>query len=215
MKAIETNHGTVIAIGGAEDKSFHGIILNKVFEVAGSHGKNVTVIPWASQVKDAGEIYKKIFSYFGAKEVFLLNDKSREDALNAMRKSKLIFFAGGDQKRLLNTLGDLDLIKELKKFSENGRTIAGTSAGASILGKHMPYYDDDMEAVVYLEGLNLVPEIIIDQHFAQRNRIKRLQNAVEVFGLTGYGISEDSMVGFVAGKEIFRSGDITLIPDGK
>lgn len=211
---IETkvHHGAVIAIGGAEDKTFHSKILKKVFEVAGGHGIDVTVIPWASEKKEAGEIYKKIFSHFGAKTVFLLKDKSREDALDALERSALVFLVGGDQKRLLNTLDDLGLIKELKKFSEEGRTIAGTSAGASILGKHMPYYDDDKEAVVYFEGLDLVPETIIDQHFTQRHRIKRLQDAVERFGATGYGLSEDNMVGFINGIEIFRIGDdITII----
>lgn len=214
LEAIETkvHHGTVIAIGGAEDKSFHGKILKKVFEVAGGHGIDVTLIPWASEKKDAGEIYKKIFSHFGAKTVFLLKDKSKEDALDAFERSALIFLVGGDQKRLLDTLDDLDLIKELRKFSEEGRTIAGTSAGASILGKHMPYYDDDKESVVYFEGLDLVPETIIDQHFTQRHRIKRLQYAVARFNIKGVGLSEDNAMGFINGKEIFRIGDdITVI----
>ena len=208
--------GTVVAIGGAEDKTYHGKILNRVFEIAGGKGIDVTVIPWASNKKDAGEIYKKIFEHLGAKTVFLLKEKSRKDALYAFERSALIFLVGGDQKRLLDSLEHLDLIDEIRRNNKKGLVVAGTSAGASILGEHMPYYSEEEEKVLYYKGLNLVPASIIDQHFSQRHRIKRLQDAVERFSnITGYGIDEDTAIGFQDGKEIFQmgSGRIKILPE--
>lgn len=214
FEAIETNMqpGLVIAIGGAEDKSYHGKILNKIFDLAGGKGINITVVPWASGKKDAGEIYKKIFLHLGAKNIFLLKDKNRKSFLEAIDRSALLFFTGGDQKNLLDALDDLDLIKEIKNGNDKGLVIAGTSAGASILGEHMPYYSDEEESTIYFKGLNLVPNSIIDQHFSQRHRINRLQSGVKRFKeATGYGIDEDSCIGFLDGKEIFRIGSGSVI----
>lgn len=218
LEAIETkiHPGPVIAIGGAEDKTYHGKILNRVFELAGGKDIDVTIIPWASEKKDGGEIYKKIFKHLGAKNIFLLKEKNRKKALRAFEYSALIFFVGGDQKRLLDALEDLDLISEVQRYNEKGVTVAGTSAGASILGEHMPYYSEDERKVLYYRGLNLVPNSVIDQHFSQRHRIKRLQDAVERFeGVTGYGIDEDTAIGFQEGKETFQmgSGRIKILPE--
>lgn len=219
LEAIETkiHPGYVIAIGGAEDKTYHGKILKRVFDVSGGRDIDITIIPWASDKKNAGEIYKKIFKHFGAKDIFLLKKKSRKDALYALERSALIFFVGGDQKRLLDALEDLDLIGEVERNNKKGLVVAGTSAGASILGEHMPYYSEEEEKVLYYRGLNLVPHTIIDQHFSQRHRIKRLQDAVDRFeGVTGYGLDEDTAVGFHEGEEVFQmgSGKIKILSEG-
>lgn len=218
LEAIEdkVHPGAVIAIGGAEDKTYHSKILKRVFDLAGGKDIDITVIPWASKKKDAGEIYKKIFEHFGAKNVFLLKEKSKKEALDAFEKSALIFLVGGDQKRLLDAFEHLDLIDEIKRNNKKGLVVAGTSAGASILGEHMPYYSEEEEKVLYYKGLNLVPNSIIDQHFSQRHRIKRLQDAVKRFdGATGYGIDEDTAIGFQDGKETFQmgSGRIKILPE--
>jgi cyanophycinase len=101
----------------------------------------------------------------------------------------------------------LDLISEIQRYNRKGVVIAGTSAGASILGEHMPYYSEEKEEVIYYRGLDLITNSMIDQHFSQRHRIKRLQDGVERFkGIIGYGIDEDTAIGFQNNKEIFRCG---------
>jgi cyanophycinase len=216
IEAIEdkVHPAPVIAIGGAEDKTFHAKILRKVFEIAGGEGIDITIIPWASEKKEAGEIYKKIFSHFGAKDIFLLKKKSEKEAKEAFEKSALIFLVGGDQKRLMHCFEELNLIDEIKKANKRGVVVAGTSAGASILGQHMPYYSDEEEKVIYLKGFSLIDGTIIDQHFSQRHRIQRLKDAVDRFKpIVGIGLDEDTAIGFKDNKEIFRIGDgnITIL----
>lgn len=216
LEAIEDkiHPAPVIAIGGAEDKTFHGKILRKVFDIAGGDGIDITIVPWASEKKEAGEIYKKIFSHFGGKDIFLLKNKSKKEAKEAFEKSALIFLVGGDQKRLLHVFEELDLIHEIQKANKRGVVVAGTSAGASILGQHMPYYSDEEEKVVYFKGLSLIGGTVIDQHFSQRHRIQRLKDAVERFRpIVGIGLDEDTAIGFQDNKEIFRigNGNITIL----
>lgn len=214
LEDIEHNihPGIIMAIGGAEDKSYHGKILKKFFELSGGKGINITIVPWASEKKEAGEIYKNIFEHFGAKKVFLLKEKTRDDFLNAIEKSTALFFVGGDQKKLLDHLNELDLIDEIRRENKVGLKIAGTSAGASILGEHIIYYSSKDDATMYFEGTGLVPETIIDQHFSQRGRIMRLKDAVDKFNnCVGYGVDEDTAIVFKNGKKILEIGSGNII----
>lgn len=206
--------GPIMAIGGAEDKTQHGKILKKFFELSGGRDCDITVIPWASDKKSAGENYKKLFEDFGAKKVYLLKNKSRKEAIDAFERSASVFLVGGDQKRLLDTLKDLNLTKEFVKLHKSGKTIGGTSAGASILGEHMPYWSDVEEKMIYYKGLNLITKSIIDQHFTQRNRLKRLEDGVHRFkDAVGFGIDEDTAIIFQHGKKPAKigSGHVKII----
>ncbi len=210
--------GPIIAIGGAEDKTNHSKILKEFFNLSGGKNCDITIIPWASEKKDAGENYKQLFENFGAKKVFLLKEKSRDKTLDAIERSAAIFFTGGDQKRLLNVLEDLDLIHDIRTYHKSGTVVAGTSAGASILSTHMPYWDSEKEKMIYFRGLDLVKDSIIDQHFSQRNRSNRLKSGVLRFkNSTGYGIDEDTALIFDNEKKPKKigSGDILIIEHDK
>lgn len=206
--------GPIMAIGGAEDKTPHSKILKRFFELAGGKDCDITVVPWASELKEAGENYKKLFTDFGAKKIFLLKKKSREDFLDAIERSAAVFFVGGDQKKLLDAIEELDLVHEIKVYHKKGTLIGGTSAGASILGTHIPYWSDKEEKMIYYRGLDLVPNSIIDQHFTQRNRKKRLEEGTSRFqDSTGYGIDEDTAIIFYPDgkKDEIGNGNILTI----
>ena len=206
--------GPVMAIGGAEDKTTHGKILQKFFELAGGKGCDITIVPWASDKPKRGKLYQKIFKSLGAKEVVLLDPKDREKALEAFDKSAAIFFVGGDHKKLLDILERLDLIKPIQNSNKGGALVGGTSAGASILSEHMPYWNDEEGKLHWYRGLALVPDSIIDQHYSQRHRVKRLEESVKRFeGSIGYGIDEDTAIIFEHNKEpvIIGSGKVTIM----
>lgn len=214
LEGIEHNihPGIIMAIGGAEDKSYHGKILKKFFELSGGKGINITIVPWASEKKEAGEVYKNIFEHFGATKVFLIKEKSREKFIDAIERSAALFFVGGDQKKLLDYLNELDLVNEIRRENKVGLKIAGTSAGASILGEHMIYYSSKNDATMYFKGTGLVPKTIIDQHFSQRGRIMRLKDAVDKFNnCIGYGVDEDTAIVFKSGEKILEIGSGNII----
>ena len=79
-----------------------------------------------------------------------------------------------------------------------GAIVAGTSAGASILSSHMVAFGASGETpkqrmAQMVAGFGLVPDLIIDQHFRQRDRIGRLLSLVAANpGLLGVGIDEDT-----------------------
>src|SRR5918994_7923886 len=98
--------GPVIPIGGAEDKSPGGDILERFIALAGGEQARIAIVPTASEeAEEAGERYVNVFAKLGAAEADWLRVEQREDAnaepaLDLLRKSTGIFITGGDQARL-------------------------------------------------------------------------------------------------------------------
>lgn len=195
--------GPVMAIGGAEDKLNDRIILSTFFQLAGGRDARIAVVPTASSIETAGERYKAIFLEMGASSVEVLFIGSREDAngdlyVDVLEHATGIFLTGGNQMRLSALVGGTKVAHLVKQRHEAGAIVAGTSAGASILSSHMVAYGASGETprlrmAQMVAGFGLVPELIIDQHFRQRDRIGRLLSLVASNpGLLGVGIDEDT-----------------------
>jgi cyanophycinase len=81
-----------------------------------------------------------------------------------------------------------------------GVTIAGTSSGASVMSEVMMTGGDensssDSATTRLAAGLALIPQVIIDQHFAERGRISRLLKAIgQNPRMLGLGIDEDTAI---------------------
>ena len=195
--------GAVMAIGGAEDKFRDRIILSAFFQLAGGRDARIAIIPTASSIEAAGERYKALFLEMGAAEANVLFIGSREDAngedhVETIGNATGIFMTGGNQMRLSALVSGTRVAHWVRQRHEAGMVVAGTSAGASILSSHMVAYGASgptprMRMAQMIAGFGLVPELIIDQHFRQRDRIGRLLSLVASNpGLLGVGIDEDT-----------------------
>ena len=126
-----------------------------------------------------------------------------------------VFFSGGDQKRLMKTLSDLELLDYFRERYQNGLPVAGTSAGTAIMSSLMISGDGNGTA----QGLGLVAGAVVDQHFLRRERLGRLIAVVEKeTGILGVGIDEGSAVS-VEGRthaQAIGPSPVTLVScDGK
>jgi cyanophycinase len=196
-------HGTVITIGGHEDKEGEKRILH---EVAGRVGKGrLVVCTVASSVPDQlWETYEPIFRSMGVHHVRHLDIRVREDALEENRvrvldDATVVFFTGGDQLKVTSQIGDTPVYDRIREIYEEGGTMAGTSAGASVMSETMIVAgQQDATHRIGSElrmapGLGLIPGVLIDQHFAERGRIGRLLGAVtQNPRIVGLGIDEDT-----------------------
>ena len=83
--------------------------------------------------------------------------------------------------------------------------VAGTSAGASAMSTHMVAFGASggtpkQRMVQMAAGLGVLPGVIVDQHFQQRNRLGRLLATIaQNPALLGLGIDEDTCGRRVAG----------------
>jgi len=198
--------GTLLIIGGGEDKDGRRTILREFVRLSGGkEARLVIVTTAAARQREVGEVYRHIFRELDAAEIFLLNVDRREEAFRSenrqlVRQASGIFFTGGDQLRITSLLGGTPLYRELQEAYEKGVVIAGTSAGASAMSDTMIISGDGDDApkkntVQMAPGMGFLEEVVIDQHFAQRGRIGRLLSAVAQNPyILGVGIDEDTAI---------------------
>jgi cyanophycinase len=205
QKKREPAGGELIIIGGHEDKGPDPEVLKVVAERA--EKGMLLVATLASMVaRQQWEDYRRVFGKLGVKKVEHLDVETRAESADdhwadLIRQAKLIFFTGGDQLRITSSFGGSKLCDIMREKHAHGMTIAGTSAGASVMSETMLVSgagDDSHktgDALRMAPGLGLIPELVIDQHFAQRGRISRLLVAVaQNPRLLGVGIDENTAV---------------------
>ncbi|MTI96811.1 MAG: cyanophycinase [Firmicutes bacterium] len=198
--------GTLLIIGGAEDKKDRCTILKTFVKQANERGGKIVILTAASQYpQKLSSQYINIFNRLGAKEVISLDVTSREAAgqegfTGEIIEAGGIFFTGGDQLRITSMLGGTAVDAALKEAYNRGTVIAGTSAGASVMSATMIVGGDGdstphQGSLSMAPGMGLVREVVIDQHFAQRGRLGRLVSAVaQQPAILGIGIDEDTAV---------------------
>ncbi|MEA2706210.1 MAG: cyanophycinase [Gemmatimonadaceae bacterium] len=205
---MTNRRGSLIVIGGHEDKEGEKLILRELARRAG-HGRLVVATVASEEPKEYWETYERIFRGFGVRHVWHLDVQDREEAkserkVRILRDAAVVFFTGGDQLKITSRLGDSPIYARLCKiYAEEGGTIAGTSAGASMMCETMLVRGDQEQSarlgatLVMAPGLGFVKNAIIDQHFAQRGRIGRLLGAVAHNArVLGIGIDENTAAVF-------------------
>ena len=220
--------GTLVIIGGAEDKTTDKKILRDVFRLSGGKSSEISIITTATNYPvEVGNEYKKLFANLGADKIHVININRREDAndelaLEPLSKSDCIFFVGGDQLRISSILGNTKVHEIIMEAYRSGKVIAGTSAGASMMSQIMVVQGEDDEAprkctLKMAPGMGLLNGAIIDQHFNQRGRLGRLLTAVAQNPIIlGIGIDEDTAIVVEDGEKfrVIGSGVATVV-DGR
>jgi len=220
----------VMAIGGAEDRVRVRQILSTFFERAGATNARIMLIPTASRDPDVmGRIYRGIFEDMGAKAVEVLDVRAREQGENPLLEHHLenctgVFISGGDQLRLCEFLANTPFVTKLRSQVQQGKMIlAGTSAGAAVIGHQMIAGGGSGEfpnrSLVEMSiGLGIIPGIIVDQHFHKRNRLCRLISAIAEYpDKLGIGIDEDTCALFSPDGlvEVIGKGTVTIVDPGE
>ena len=135
--------GSVMIIGGAEDKVRDRVILNRFVSLAGGRDATIVVISTASSLgTEAGERYRQIFTDLGVSTVRPLHAATRpqandESVAHALREATGVFLTGGNQLRLASQVGGTRLADAMLERFRHGAVMAGTSAGASAMSSHM------------------------------------------------------------------------------
>lgn len=197
--------GTLVIIGGAEDKEGDCVILRRFVTLAGGSEANLVIMTAATTEAAAGVDYEQVFRRLGVGILRVINVADRQAANDAERAAAVagstgIYFTGGDQLRITSLLGGTRLDRALQSAYAAGTVIAGTSAGASAMSDVMIVGGSSEEApkkdgLRLAPGMGLLEEIVIDQHFAQRGRTGRLLEVVAHNPyILGVGIDEDTAV---------------------
>ena len=143
-------------------------------------------------------------------------DANRDQPL--LRRATGVFFTGGDQERITQVIGGTSTDSLLHEL--DGAVIAGTSAGAAAMSGTMIVEGDapgiTRASVRTGPGLEFLPGVLIDQHFAERGRVNRLLSAVALYPHElGLGIDEDTAILTDGDRfEVLGSGAVTVVDAG-
>lgn len=182
------------------------------------------IIPQAAKNGDrerVGQRYKNTFTNIGVGNVRVLDLSDRDNALEAIEWCNVMWISGGSQVRLRKALEKAQVFKNIQDKIFDGYLMGGTSAGASIVSKVMMENNTidkktkKMRPIISY-GLGVWKNVIVDQHFSQRNRFPRLEVAVKVHpDLIGIGIDESTGVVYKGKNEfsVIGEGSVTLLKE--
>lgn len=232
--------GTILIIGGAEDKGSERTqeikqinkefsdfeILKRMLPDAASK-ETIEIVTTASEVPlEVEKMYREAFKRIKFSGVKFMHISEREEAHDLelserVENAHTVFFSGGDQFRLQTILGGTPFIDAVKTklFKDSDFIVAGTSAGAMALpfvsimegGSHEALLKGDIKIS---SGLGIFDNCIIDTHFIKRGRFSRLAHAVIMNpNCVGIGLGEDTMLLIKNGElaECYGSGMVVII----
>jgi cyanophycinase len=216
--------GYIIPVGGAEEKIGNVAILRRFVALCGNGSGRIAIIPTASEVRETGSRYERLFHELGAREARTVPiegraDCERQEHLDALDAADGIFLSGGNQLRLSTMIGGTSVAKAIRRRNAEGVHVAGTSAGAAFLCEHMIAFGREggsprAKAVTLAPGIGLTNRIVIDQHFRQRDRLGRLLAALAYnpFAI-GIGLDENTaaFIGPDETLEVVGGGALTIV----
>ncbi|RZJ79641.1 MAG: cyanophycinase [Flavobacterium sp.] len=187
--------GSLFIIGGGERPD---ALMQQMLNTANLKPKDyIIVLPMSSEVPDTGfEFFSKQMKKLKEGVIiknfnFAKHDVNDKKWIDSLSGAKLIYILGGDQNRFMKVVLGTPIYTAIHTAFKNGSTVAGTSAGAAVMSKYMitgqhlidtaakdgfnKLWDKNIE---FSEGLGLLQNTIIDQHFIKRNRYGRLISAL-------------------------------------
>jgi cyanophycinase len=196
--------GRLLIIGGGEDRCCGSGVLERFVALCGGGRARITLVTTATGMPDEVHAeYERVFRKLGVDCTRELRLRGRADAdgdtaAAILSDSTGVFISGGDQSRIRALVGSRanDVLRERLA---TGLVVAGTSAGATAMGRTMILGGEGSEvsaaAVRTGPGLGLLPNVLIDMHFAARGRLPRLLSAVAADrDHLGVGIDENTAI---------------------
>lgn len=216
----------LVAIGGGD---WPEAATRRFVEWSGGPRARLLLVLWATSVPD--ESYEDMRAEFAkhgpaaieAAPLGPLDADGRARLLEQLEVATGVFFSGGDQARIMAVLGpDPDLLARVRTRYAAGVTFGGTSAGTAVMTTPMITGEGDFTVidgskVETAPGLDLLPGVVLDQHFVKRQRQNRLFGLVLAQpGLLGVGVDEATAL-LVRGErraEVVGRGQV-LVVDGR
>jgi cyanophycinase len=187
--------GTLLVCGGGK---LPDAVRDRFVQLAGGRAARVVVIPTAGEWADNPGVVHAADSWrqrgvLSAKVLHTLDRRVANDPefVRPLTEATGVWIGGGHQSRLSDAYAGTAVERELKAVLARGCVIGGTSAGAGVMSRVMIVKGRD-EAELG-RGFDLFPDVVIDQHFLRRNRVRRLMKVVAAHpDLVGLGVDEST-----------------------
>ena len=205
------NRGRLILVGSGEFTPAMDDLDREILASIPKPRPRVAIVPTASGLEDTPPSWAALgethFAALGADVVpvmVLRRDDARERRwIDALRDVDWVYFSGGRPQHAINVLAGTPFWDEVLRRHRAGALLAGSSAGAMMLGEKS-YAPDDFDAaglpqqVSVRDGLGVLGGHFVVPHFDLLSQLQpeRIQAWIRVWpdGLRGIGIDEDTAV---------------------
>ena len=200
-ESLGPKNGTLLIIGGAAQDIFY----EKFMELIGGPDMPIVVIPTATSSDKFStkylEKFKKSFTDKGFTNVTVIHTRDPKEAnqdkfIKPINEAVGVWFSGGRQWRHADSYLNTKTHKAFWDLLDRGGVIAGSSAGATILGSYLARGDTKANTIMMGDhevGLGFISNVAIDQHLLSRNRqfdmFEILDNKPELLGI---GLDENT-----------------------
>jgi|FEC22Drversion2_1045045.scaffolds.fasta_scaffold00826_19 cyanophycinase len=212
--------GTLLVVGGGRTSA---PVIEAAIRTAGGPGARWVVIPSAQEDRQLSD--PKVPDFIRERGNFtLLHTRDRavantEAFVAPLLGAQAVWFDGGRQWRLADTYGETRTEQALHALLARGGLIAGSSAGATIMGSFLVRGarsgNDIVMAPGQERGFGFMRNVAIDQHIGTRHREADLAQVVAAHpDVLGIGIDEGTAI-LVRGNGFVVIGpSIVAITDG-
>lgn len=208
-RPMDASDGVLVIAGGG---MLPRPIKERFWRLAGAEQARIVVIPASQMEPEQQKIYEERWDEFATVSVTVLHTDDRRRAddrefSRALETATGVWLGGGRQTCLIDWYRGTLVEKRMKALLARGGVIGGTSAGAAVMSDIM--IAGGRREPIEARGFGFVPEIVVDQHFLQRNRMSRLWKLLDKHpGLVGLGVDErTALIVELNGRRLSVVGD--------
>ncbi len=209
--------GHIALVGGDEFLKGCEAMDRALLDATGRDGPKVLIIPTAAADQNPSKAAANGVAYFSslgadASELMVLDAVQASDVelLIPVDSADVLYFTGGSPSHLLSVLEGSLLFERLEATLARGAIVAGSSAGAMVLGSWMRFRD-------WTETLGVVEGVAVLPHHERSDPAtvaKQLESGTPS-GVAVLGI--DAMTGCLSGPDgwkVLGKGSVTLYANG-
>ena len=220
--------GEIGLVGGEEFRQGCEEMDREIMRASGQSPARVLIIPTAAVTGPAKAANDGVTHFSGlggdASQLMVLEKSDAGDPalVNSVAGAGVVYFTGGSPEHLLETLRGSPLLAAILGAMEEGAVLAGSSAGAMVLGPYMRR----PRAGGWVEALGIVPGVVVLPHHEGRDpaEVSKELQAEAPAGLTFLGV--DARTGALGGPghwrvvgsgrvTVYRGSDWAVYPSGE
>ena len=156
--------GPIALVGGDEFRAGCEEMDRAIMRASGVEGPRVLILPTAAAFENPSKAASNGVEYFsslGAKASSLMVlgpvEAGDEEFLSPIDGADVVYLTGGDPGHLLDTLQGSLLLEKLRSARERGAILAGSSAGAMVLGGKLRFRG-------WRDALGIVDRVVVLPH---------------------------------------------------
>ena len=211
--------GRIALVGGDEFLPNCREMDNELIEMTGIVRPNVLIIPTAAAMERPGLAAQhgiQQFDALGARTSSLMAltsvDANDESLTEAVDRADVIYLTGGNPAHLLDVLRGSHLIRRILDAVERGAILAGSSAGAMVLGKRMRFRQ-------WTDALGIAQDVVVLPHHERASKSRTLTEVREETSMGAVVLGIDGATGCVSDGDtdtwrVLGVGAVTVYREG-